>query len=756
MKNNKTGRFEKKTIKIGGMTCAMCVQTIEKSLQGLDGVNDVSVNLASEKAFVTYDTDRLSSKDLQKAIEDAGYQFLGEGEQSAGPEEAARKKDLQQKKQRFITGLAFGIPLMILMYLPLSLPGFMLFLQFIVVTPVFLYISLPIFTAAYRSLRHAVLTMDVMYSLGMGVAYTASVLGTFNILLTHEFMFYETALMLASFLTLGRYLETRAKGRTSAAIKKLMNIQVKTAHRIQGDHTVEIPVEMVTIDDQLLVRPGERIPVDGKVLDGTSYVNESMITGESLPVLKQHHDQVIGGTINTDGMLKITAVRVGRDTVLSQIVRLVESAQGSRPPMQRLADRVVTYFIPVILLIAVLTFAGWFWIFHSSLLFALTRLISVLVIACPCALGLATPTAVTVGIGRAAQLGILIKHGEGLESLDTISTVVFDKTGTLTQGIPIVTKILSVPPYTEEELLTITASIEQHSQHPLARAIVTRSRVNRPGFYPITDFRSFAGRGIQASVNNVPTNIGNERFMEELKIKIPSPMKPMINGLEKQGASLVYIAQHFEVVGVIALADPIKPESRDSVQSLRNMGFSVIMVTGDHEHTAQAIARSLTIDRTIANVLPEGKTRVIRELQAKQQKVVFIGDGINDAPALAQSDVGITVKSGTDIAFESGDIVLMRDTLMGVPAAIQLGKKVMQRIRQNLFWAFAYNIVLIPVAAGLLYPVTGIAFKPEFAGLAMAMSSVTVVTLSLLLQRYTPPVLKTLIKGAKNGDRSYM
>lgn len=740
---NKTAQdhLRKTTIKIGGMTCAMCVQTVEKSLQHLKGISAVHVNLASEKAYVTYNPDLVSTLDLQKAIEDAGYQFLGAGIQTADSEEIARTKDLRRKKQRFMTGFIVGVPLMILMYLPVHLPYLMPYIQFIIVTPLFLYVSMPIFKTAYRSLRHFMLNMDVMYSLGMGVAYIASVLGTFNILLSRDFMFYETTLMLASFLTLGRYLEARAKGKTSAAIKKLMEIQVTTAHKIQGAQTIDIPTDTVRIDDTLLVKPGERIPVDGKVLDGTSYVDESMITGESIPVVKDIHDQVIGGTINTDSILKIIATRIGKDTVLSQIIRLVESAQGSRPPMQRLADQVVSYFIPVILGIALLTFVGWYWIFNASLLFSLTRLISVLVIACPCALGLATPTAVTVGIGRGAQLGILIKHGETLELLDRISTVIFDKTGTLTQGIPKVARIVSSPPYTDEQVISVAASIEQNSQHPLAHAIVMQAHEQKQKLYKVSDFKSIPGKGIHALVNGISTHIGNKYFMDSVKISIPRSIERQTDELKKQGTSLVYVAQDHTCAGVIALSDPIKKESRDVVRILHDMEFTVNMVTGDHENTAQTIGKRLSIDRTFADVLPEGKVDIVQDLQKKKQQVIFIGDGINDAPALAQADIGITVKGGTDIAFESGDIVLIQDTLMSIPGAIQLGKKVMKRIRQNLFWAFAYNTALVPVAAGLLFPVAGITFRPEFAGLAMAMSSVTVVTLSLLLQRYTPPVL---------------
>jgi Cu+-exporting ATPase len=755
-KQQRKDHLKATTLKIGGMTCAMCVQTIEKSLHALDGINTVSVNLASEKAHVTYDPELLSSRDMKKVIESAGYQLLGEGDQPFEEEESARNKDLQRKKKRFITGLAVGLPLMILMYLPFTLPHFFSYVQFVIVTPVFLYVSIPIFIAAYRSLRHRTLNMDVMYSMGMGVAYTASVLGTFGILLTHDFMFYETTLMLASFLTLGRYLETRAKGRTSAAIKKLMDIQVKNAHLFRGKQIVDIPIDTVNVDDTLLVKPGERIPVDGAIVDGTSYVDESMITGESIPVVKSKDDQVIGGTINTDSVLKIVATRVGKDTVLAQIIRLVENAQGSRPPMQRLADRVVSYFIPIILIIAVITFVAWFWIFNASLLFSLTRLISVLVIACPCALGLATPTAVTVGIGRGAQLGILIKHGEALELLDRVSTILFDKTGTLTQGTPVVNKVIPVPPYTSRQIIAITASIEQNSQHPLAHAIVDKAKELKQSLFTVDNFHSIPGQGIHGMVDDISTSVGNERFMKVQKVSVPVSIEHQVDGLKEQGASLVFIAQSGSCIGVIALSDPIKNESREVVQKLHDMGFTVHMVTGDHENTARTIARDLSIDKTIANVLPDKKTTIVQDMQRQHENVIFIGDGINDAPALAQADIGITVKSGTDIAFESGDIVLMQDSLIVVPAAIQLGKKVMQRIRQNLFWAFAYNTALIPIAAGLLFPITGIVFRPEFAGMAMAMSSVTVISLSLLLQRYTPPVLQYNKKGAINGYRSDM
>jgi len=739
---------EKAALKIGGMTCATCVKTIEKSLKRLDGISSVTVNLGAEKAYITFNPKIATIADMKKAIEEAGYQYLGvEGEEREDLEEAAREKDLREKRNRFIVGFAVGIPLMVLMYVPVNFPFSMAYFMLVVSAPVFFYVSHPIFNAAYRSLKNKNLSMDVMYSMGIGVAFVSSILGTFEFILSSEFLFYETAVLLASFLTIGRYLEARAKGKTSEAIKKLMGLQPKTAAVIRDNHEIEIPIEDVQINDIIVVKPGEKIPVDGEVVDGESYVDESMITGEPIPTLKQKGDDVVGGTLNKNSVIKFRTSKIGRDTVLSQIIKLVEEAQASRPPVQRIADKAVSYFIPTVLTIAVLSFAVWYLVLGNTLLFALTALISVLVIACPCALGLATPTAVTVGIGRGAELGVLIKNGEVLEISEKLSSIVFDKTGTLTKGKPEVTDIIGIGIY-NSELLKLVASVEKNSQHPLAEAMVRKAREKSIELEESEGFDTFGGKGVTAKVDGKDVLIGNRTLFEERNISYQKIEEKIVQ-LEDEGKTVILIALANEIGGIIAIADTLKERTKDAIKAFKNMKFNVAMITGDNARTANAIAKQIGIDNVLAEVLPQDKADEVKKLQEKGEVVAFVGDGINDAPALAQSDVGIAIGSGTDVAIESGEIVLIKDNLMDAVASVQLSKKVMSRIKQNLFWAFAYNTALIPVAAGILHPFFGITFKPELAGLAMAMSSVTVVSLSLLLKRYMPPAKK----GEKNERR---
>ncbi|MDD1675907.1 MAG: heavy metal translocating P-type ATPase [Methanomicrobiales archaeon] len=731
---------EKVVIKVGGMVCASCVETIEAALRALPGVVEAWVNLGIERAYVTYNPHQVTVADMRHAIEGAGYQYLGlEGEETLEREEKEREKDLAEKKRRILVGFGVSIPLMILMYVPLVpmhiLPYFML----IVATPAFVYLGYPIFLAALRALKNGVLNMDVMYAMGIGVAYLASVLGTFEIVLTHEFMFYETAVMLAAFLTLGRFLEVRAKGRTSDAIRKLLGLRPKTATVLREGKEVEISLENVQIGDEIRVRPGEKIPVDGEVTTGESYVDESMITGEPIPVGKRAGEEVIGGTLNTNGVLTFRATRVGKDTVLSQIVRMVEEAQGSKPPVQRIADTAVSYFIPTVLAIGFLSFILWFFFLGNTLLFALTALISVLVIACPCALGLATPTAVTVGLGRGAELGILIKRGEALEIPEKITMIIFDKTGTITRGKPAVTEIVPGK-MTEETFLSLAASVEKNSQHPVARAVVQEAVRRNIALQEVTEFDTVGGKGVVARVAGERILIGNRALLLEHSVPLIREMDAAISGLEEQGRTVMIVGTETEVKGLIAVADTLKETAPETISALKAMHLKVGMITGDNQRTARAIGSQIGIDSVIAEVLPGDKAREVRRLQDKGEIVAFVGDGINDAPALAQADAGIAIGSGTDVAIESGEIVLMRDDLLDVVAAIQLSRKVMSRIKQNLFWAFAYNAALIPIAAGALYPFFGITFRPEFAGLAMALSSVTVVSLSLLLKNYIPPV----------------
>ncbi|UCF69689.1 MAG: heavy metal translocating P-type ATPase [candidate division WOR-3 bacterium] len=745
-------RQENAVLKVGGMTCATCVATVESALKRTGKAAEVTVNLASEKAYVSFNPSVTDLVTLKKAIEDSGYKYLGlEGEETAELEKAARMADLAQKRNRFVLGFAVGIPLMILMYVHIHLPFPMAYLMFAVTTPVFIYVSLPIFTAGYRALKNKNLNMDVMYSMGIGVAYISSLLGTFEILLSRDFLFYESALMLASFLTFGRYLETRAKGKTSDSIRKLIGLQPDEATVVRNGKDETIPVEDVLIDDEVIVRPGERIPVDGTVIDGSSYVNESMITGEPAPVRKSPKDNVVGGTVNKNSVLRIRATRIGKDTVLAQIIRLVETAQGSKPPVQRIADRVVSYFIPVVLLIAITSFAIWYFIIGSSLLFSLTRLISVLVVACPCALGLATPTAVTVGIGRGAELGILVKNGEALELSEKITTVMFDKTGTLTKGLPEVTEMVTFG-VSEPRLLEIAGSLEKDSLHPIAEAIVRTAEGRKVTLAKIENFDTVEGKGVKGILDGEAALAGSRALMEDNRIPIPEGAEVRITEIVETGKSITFVSYAGEMVGVIGVADSLKESAIKAVEHMKDLRLDVIMVTGDNRKSAETMAKKIGISRVLAEVLPDDKANEVKRLQEAKEIVSFVGDGINDAPALAQADVGIAIGTGTDVAIETGDIILMKGELTDGVAAIQLARKVMSRIKQNLFWAFAYNTALIPVAAGLLYPVFGIDFRPELAGFAMAMSSVTVVTLSLMLKGYTPMAKRTTSRKEDSGE----
>jgi len=725
-------------IKIGGMHCAMCAKTVENALSKLPGVGAVNVNLANEKAYLTFDGTQFTVDAAKTAVESAGYLYLGqEGEKTVVDEDEILRSELRDRKRRILIGFISGILLMIPMLIKISLPFPIAYLMFILAAPVFIYLSHPIFRAAWQALRNHSLNMDVMYAMGIGVAFLASLFGTFEIVLTRDFMFFETAIFLATFLTLGRYLEASAKGKTSSAIKHLLGLQPKTASVVRNGTELEIPLAMVVPNDIVIVKPGNRIPVDGSVTDGASFVDESMLTGESLPVFKQIGDKVSGGTLNQNGVLRVRAEKVGRDTVLAQIIRLVEQAQGSRPPVQRLADVAVSYFIPAILTIAIGTFIYWYFIAGQTLLFSLMTLISILVIACPCALGLATPTAVTVGIGRGAELGILIKNGAALEIAPRVTRVVFDKTGTLTTGKPVVTDVFPVG-YSKEELLRYAAAVENNSEHPLAVAIVSYTKGQKIAILSAENFTAFGGRGVSAKVEKHVVLAGTEAFCLENRINPTAKIITAAQQFSAAGKSIVFIAIDNEVAGLIAIADTLKESAVTALKNLQNDGQTIAMITGDNQRTAQAIAGLVGIDTVLAEVLPQDKAAAIRKLQEKGEVVAFVGDGINDAVALAQADVGIAIGSGTDVALESGDVVLMGNNLNDVRTALQLSRKVMRRIRQNLFWAFAYNSALIPVAAGLLYPLFGINFRPELGGLAMALSSVTVITLSLSLRKFQP------------------
>ncbi|MGD9937590.1 MAG: heavy metal translocating P-type ATPase, partial [Methanoregulaceae archaeon] len=720
------------TLRVGGMVCAMCVQAIEEALRSVPGVLDARVNLATERAQVRYNPSLAQVRDLADAIEAAGYQYLGlEGELSEEAERAVIEADLADKRRRILVGFGVSIPLMLSMWLPTGIPMHLLsWVHLAVATPAFLYVAAPIFRAAGISLRNRTLSMDVMYAMGIGVAYVASLMGTLGIVLTHDYMFYETAVMLAAFLTLGRYLEARAKGRTGQAIRALMNLAPPTATVLREAGEVEMRVEDVVPGDLVMVRPGERVPVDGIVREGESFVDESMITGEPVPVAKRAGDGVIGGTINQNSVLRFQAERVGRETVLAQIIALVEQAQGSRPPVQRYADRAVAWFIPVVLAIAIAAFVAWYFLFGATLLFALTALISVLVVACPCALGLATPTAVTVGVGRGAELGVLVRSGEALENAERVTLVAFDKTGTLTRGAPAVTDVVPLS-LDRSAVLSYAAAVEANSQHPLALAVVDAAGAEGVPVGVAEGFDTMAGQGVSGRVDGREVLIGSRSLLAEHRIASPPGAEEAAQGLEKEGKTAVFVGVDSRAAGVIAIADPVKETTPRAIAALKEMGLSVAMITGDNQRTADAIAARIGIDRVLAEVLPGEKAEEVRRLQASGERVAYVGDGINDAPALATADLGIAIGSGTDVAIESGDVVLIRSDLLDAVAALELGRKVMGRIRQNIFWAFFYNSALIPVGAGLIYPFTGIIFRPEWAAGAMALSSVTVVSLSL-------------------------
>lgn len=732
-------------LKIHGMHCASCVMNVENFLMRLDGIFDVKADLSTASAEVYYDKNKVTLDDMKVVIESLGFEVLGVDGQLEIDEDEIYEKDLREKLYRIIVGFTFSIILMVLMYVhwhPFGLS--MGIVSLIISIAPFIYVSLPILKAGWNGLTHKNLNMDVMYSMGIVVAYVSSILGTFNIVLDNSFMFYETAIMLPSFLLIGRYLEAKAKKSTSDSIRELIGLQPTNATKITLENgkivkEEEIPIAQIEIGDIVLVRPGDKIPVDGVVVGGESYVDESMINGEPIPKTKTRDSEVFAGTINQDGVLQIEALKIGKETVLSNIIRLVEKAQSSRPPVQKIANTAVSYFIPVILTIAIVVFIIWYFVIGSTLLFALTTLISILVVACPCALGLATPTAVTVGIGRAAEFGILIKNGDTLENAGKIDVALFDKTGTITEGKPQVDDIITYG-ISEEELLKVASGVEKNSNHPIAKAIVKKAEEMGLAPSETEDFENITGKGLEAKINGQTVLAGNKSLLED--VLIPEDILIEYRNLENESKTTILIAIDGEIKGLISLSDKIKPTSKRAIEELHKMGITTYMLTGDNEKTALNVADKVGIDNVEANVLPENKLDIVKDIQSadKNGKVLFVGDGINDAPALTQADIGVAMGNGTDIAMESGDVVVMEGDLENVVAAVQFSKKVMRRIKENIFWAFAYNMILIPLAAGALYASFELMFMPEWAGLAMALSSVTVISLSLALKRYVPPV----------------
>jgi len=714
---------------ITGMTCANCAQNVERALGKLDGVLQANVNLASERASVEYIPSLVNLEALKRAVEDAGYGVIELGEEIGAEdvEARAREEEIRRQRRLLTIGLIFTVPTFLLsMGTDLGLlPDFALrkYILLLLATPVQFYVGWQFYRGTYKSLRQWSAGMDTLIALGSSAAYFYSLAATF---LIEGHVYYETAAMIITLIVLGKYLEARAKGRTSEAIKRLMGLRARTARVIRDGQEVDIPVEAVQAGDLVIVRPGEKIPVDGVVAEGRSAVDESMITGESLPVAKEIGDEVIGATINKTGSFKFQATKVGKDTVLAQIIRLVEEAAGSKAPVQRLADKVAGIFVPSVIAVALLTFLVWFFIGGVGLDRALINMVAVLVIACPCALGLATPTAVMVGTGKGAERGILIKSGESLERAGTLDTVVLDKTGTITQGQPQVTDVVTNGALAEGEVLRLAASAERGSEHPLGEAIVEAAEGRGLPLEQAREFEAVAGQGIRASLNGKKVLLGNRRLMKENEIDV-SQVEDELVRLQAEGKTTMILALDSKVEGIIAVADTAKEGSQEAVARLHAMGLEVVMISGDNQRTARAIADQVGIDRVLAEVLPEDKAQEVKKLQEEGHVVAMVGDGINDAPALAQADIGIAIGTGTDVAMEVGDIVLMRGDLRGVPEAILLSRKTMRTIRGNLFWAFAYNTAGIPIAAaGILLP--------WMAAAAMAFSSIFVVSNSLRLR----------------------
>ena len=741
-------RADEVTINVGGLSCASCVNRIERFLQQTEGVVSASVNLATERATVRYVPGMVSVDGLAARITDSGYEVLPGGPDAEGATEDremdARRGEIRRLRTRFILALGAGVLLLWGAFAE-SLPWTPWFLtnrvfMFALALPVQFWAGWRFYKGFWATAKHLTADMNTLIAVGTSAAFIYSALATFapQIFENSGFdadVFYDTAAVIVGLILLGRFLEARAKGQTSEAIRKLMELQARTARIIRDGQEMKVPIEEVVAGDEVVVRPGEKIPVDGTVLVGHSAVDESMITGESIPVEKAPGDSVVGATINRNGSFRFVAEKVGRETVLAQIVKLVEDAQGSKAPIQRLADVIASYFVPAVIVAALISFAAWA-LFGPGMTLAFISFVAVLIIACPCALGLATPTAIMVGTGKGAERGVLIKGGEALETAHKVDTVILDKTGTLTEGQPRVTDVVSLNGAPDDEILRLAAAAERVSEHPLGEAIVEAALAKGLDMPEVREFDSVTGKGIVAWVEDHQVIAGNARLLADRNVAADSV--DIIDRLSAQGKTPIYVAIDGEAAGVIGVADTIKRESPEAVGQLRRLGLDVVMITGDNDVTAKAIAREVGIDHVLAEVLPDKKAAEVRRLQADGKRVALVGDGINDAPALAQSDLGVAIGTGTDIAMEAADITLMSGNLSGIVLAIELSKKTMRVVKQNLFWAFAYNVALIPVAAGLSYVAVGQPLDPILAAAAMALSSVSVVTNSLRLRRFAP------------------
>lgn len=746
----------KANLSLYGMHCSSCAAIIEKNIKKVAGVKEAHVNFAAEKASVIFDENMAKKEDLIAAVVKAGYRAAVVDEKDTEFDTKKRNAEIKSLFQKFIISFVLSLPMLYFMMFDFLswVPGkatllpFVGIISFILATPVQFIIGKGFYKGMWSALRMKTFNMDSLIAIGTSVAYFYSLINLIGYFLTNGSLiglngekipelYFETAAFLITFVVLGKWLEAKAKGKTSDAIKKLMGLQAKTARVIRDGETLDIPVDQVIKNDVVMVRPGEKIPVDGIILKGSSSVDESMITGESIPMEKHVEDSIIGGTINKHGSFEFKATRVGSETTLSQIIKLVEDAQGSKAPIQAFADRISSWFVPAVIGIAILTFVVWYFLLGATLSFALMAFTAVIVIACPCALGLATPTAIMVGTGKGAEHGILVKGGEPLEAANKIKAIVFDKTGTITKGKPEVTDIETLHNLDEDEILEIAASLEKQSEHPLAEAIYKEAEGTNMAFLDVSDFTAIPGHGVQGKINKAVYYFGNRKLIAD-KVGLPiDRLNRKMNRLEEQGKTVMILSNDKEILGLIAVADTVKETSKEALDKLHAMGIETFMITGDNERTARAIAQQVGITNVFAEVLPEDKAKHVKMLQDQGKKVAMVGDGINDAPALAQADLGIAMGSGTDVAMETGGIVIIKNDLRDVVNAITLSKETMSKIKQNMFFALFYNVIGIPVAARI-FAAVGLVLKPELAGLAMALSSISVVANSLLLRGYKP------------------
>lgn len=732
---------------IDGMTCAACAVTVENAVNKIDNVDSAVVNLTTEKMTVRYNSDLVSEEEIEKAVVDAGYGASVFDPATAKSQSERQSEATQNMWHKFLLSALFAVPLLYLsmgsmmgMWVPdvVSMdvhPLVFAFVQLVLTLPV-MYFGRRFYVNGFRSLIKGHPNMDSLVALATSAAFIYSLYGVYHIILGHahhaHMLYFESVAVILTLITLGKYFETLSKGRTSDAIQKLVKLSAKTATVIRDGVEESVPIENVVIGDILLVKPGEKIPVDGRVVSGHSAIDESMLTGESIPVEKVTDDKVFGASINGQGSLTIQAERVGDETLLAQIIKLVEDAQQTKAPIAKIADRVAGVFVPVVITIALITFAFWYFVMGESFVFALQVAIAVLVIACPCALGLATPTAIMVGTGRGAENGILYKRGDVLENAHHLDTMVFDKTGTITQGKPQVVDVITYHG-DEKSLLSKVASIEKYSEHPLSQAIVEKAVAEKLDFSEVENFTSLTGRGLQGEVAGQTFYIGNRRLMEELQVDLSASEAAVLAATQK-GQTPIYISANQQLLGVITVADLLKVDSKETVAKLQNKGIDVVLLTGDNSKTAQAIAKQAGIKTVISEVLPDQKSQAIKDLQSQGKLVAMVGDGINDAPALAVADIGIAVGSGTDIAIESADIILMKPEISDILKALSISRLTIKVVKENLFWAFIYNILAIPVAMGVLYLFGGPLLNPMIAGLAMGFSSVSVVLNALRLK----------------------